>query len=163
MRLLRSALLICVFFSLTLGQAVYAEPAGAASESQFADVDAFRAGAQRIFSPSILDDVGFDNGHGEIVFQAPKVLPDYFETGDKVNKIFALESARLFRDMPTLDSLDMTIPGDGVVRSISLERGAVEDYYGVDFKQLTDKRRWQSFAADNDSKGKRQAFVDRFR
>ncbi|OLO05093.1 hypothetical protein [Salinicola socius] len=161
MRLLKFAGLICAFFALSLGQTVYVEPA--AAESQFAQVDSFRAGVQRIFSPSILEDVDFKNGHGEIVFHAPKVLPDYFEAGDKVNKIFALESARLFRDMPTLKSLDMAILVEGEARAISLERGAVEDYYSVDFTQLSDKRRWQSFVADNDSNEMRQAFVDNFR
>ncbi|MCP4352610.1 MAG: hypothetical protein GY795_44705, partial [Desulfobacterales bacterium] len=50
----------------------------------------------------------FDKGKGEILFN---LKDDYFGTGDKVNKIHAVESARLFRNIPELESLPKSLSG----------------------------------------------------
>ena len=74
--------------------------------------DDFETQAKRLFSSSILESVKMHDGNGEIIFKDPPNMASYFRTGDKINKIFAIESARLFRDVPDLNSLTMTIPYD---------------------------------------------------
>lgn len=151
---LGSRFLLVLFLAFSF-QAFAANPAS--------ETTSFQEGVERIFSPSILDSVAFDDGHGDIVFKSPKVLPDYFETGDKANKIFAIDSCRLFRDMPYVSSLSLKLPVEDGPTSMTLNRLDVEDYYGIDFSEMHgDMDAWRSFSADFNNKTSRESFVESF-
>jgi len=124
----------------------------------------FEAKAKRNFSASILDSVQMDNGKGEIVFKDNQKMPSYFRTGDKINKIFAIESARLFRDVADLQALTMTIPLQEKTHFMSISREAINKFYGLDFAAMKgNPDAWRSeFIRKYDSKKSRAAFAAEF-
>ncbi|WP_110972853.1 hypothetical protein [Pseudomonas huaxiensis] len=120
--------------------------------------------AERIFSPSVIESLHESGASGEIAFKIPERMPDYFESGDKANKVFAIESARLFRDVPSLSRLTLRIPNDGTVRVLDISRSDIEKHYGVDLAAMNgDPAAWrETFIQQHDTKGSRADFVKRF-
>ena len=100
--------------------------AGGAWASEFLDK------TERIFSPSVIESVSELGGIGKISFKIPERMPDYFESGDKANKVFAIESVRLFRDVPSLKRLTLKIPKTEGTQVLDISRADIEKYYGVD-------------------------------
>jgi len=96
----------------------------------------FETQAKRIFSSSILESIKINNGNGEILFKDPPDMPSYFRTGDKINKVFAIESARLFRDVLGLESLKMTIPLKEETHVMSISRKDIDKFYGLNFSEM---------------------------
>lgn len=131
---------------------------GVWASSEFSDQ------ANRIFSPSVIESVNESDSVGEISFKVPERMPDYFESGDKGNKVLAIESGRLFRDVPSLKRLKLKIPNDGAIRVLDISRSDIEQYYGVDFGAMNgDPNAWRTdFIQRYDTKQSRAEFVKRF-
>lgn len=116
--------------------------------------------AQRYFSSAVTAEVAQDNGVGRIVF---KKNPDYFETGDKISKIMAIESARLFREVPGLTALQFSIPASDGTHEMSVTRQQLEDFYGGPMSRFADLDAWRNqFLPQYDTKESRAAFVQKF-
>lgn len=132
--------------------------AGGAWASDFQDK------AERIFSTSIIESVSESGSNGKISLKIPERMPDYFESGDKANKVFAIESARLFRDVPGLNRLTLQIPKAEGAQVLDISRADIEKYYGVDLAAMNgDPAAWrETFIQQHDTKGSRADFVKRF-
>ncbi|MGE0086532.1 MAG: hypothetical protein AB7S75_19160 [Desulfococcaceae bacterium] len=124
--------------------------------------DDFKESAEKCFSVSILKSVKFKNGKGTILFNASDA--EYFTTGDKINKIFAIESARLFRDVDDLTVLEMTIPLKEGTRKMSIMREQIEVFYKVKFAPMKgDLNAWRmQFLKPYDNKQARADFCKKF-
>lgn len=124
----------------------------------------FRDKAERIFSPSVIESLSESGEIGKISFKIPERMPDYFESGDKTNKVFAIESARLFRDVPNLKRLTLEIPNAEGVQVLNVSRADIEKYYGVDLAAMNgNPAAWrEGFIQQHDTKGSRADFVKRF-
>ncbi|MBZ9576744.1 hypothetical protein [Modicisalibacter sp. MOD 31.J] len=168
MKPIPKALVVFAFLALSGASIVYAQSGDDVSTgletAKALTAESFKSAAESVFSPSILESVEYDTGQGSITFQAPKVLPDYFESGDKVNKIIAIDSARLFRHLPSLESLSLRIPVGGDDVQATLPRQAVEEFYGVRFSELhNDMNAWrEDFSSKYDNKASRKKFVEEF-
>ncbi|MBY0597352.1 hypothetical protein [Bacillus bingmayongensis] len=66
-----------------------------------------------------------------------KTYEDYFETGDKINKILTQESARLLRQFSFLDNVSISIPYKGLVYEIELNRDKLNAYLGYKIEDLS--------------------------
>ena len=132
--------------------------AGGAWASEFLDK------TERIFSPSVIESVSELGGIGKISFKIPERMPDYFESGDKANKVFAIESVRLFRDVPSLKRLTLKIPKTEGTQVLDISRADIEKYYGVDLSVRSgDPAAWrEGFIHQRDTKDSRADFVKRF-
>lgn len=119
---------------------------------------------ERIFSPSVIGSVKESGSAGEVTFKVPERMPSYFEDGDKANKILAIDSARLFRELPGLDRLALNVPKAGKVQKIDVSRTEVEKYYKVSFTAMSsDLNLWRNeFIQTYDNKASRAQFVDHF-
>ncbi len=129
------------------------------------------------FSQSIVKSMSFKNGKLVIVLKDPDKSSKYFTTGDKINKIFAIEPARFFYKIPSLDVVDMTIVLPSKKYKLVITRAQLESYYNIKmanireywdeegaFKNLLkvgDKWRNQ-FIRKYDSKSQRAKFVRKF-
>ncbi|TKA07949.1 hypothetical protein FA950_06560 [Bacillus thuringiensis] len=65
-----------------------------------------------------------------------KSYEEYFETGDKINKILTQESARLLRQFSFLDNVSISIPYKGLVHEIELNRDKFNAYLGYKIEAL---------------------------
>lgn len=124
----------------------------------------FKDKVERIFSSSVVESISESGSSGEVTFRTPERMPDYFETGDKVNKVFAIESARVFRDVTSLERLTFRVPADGKRYTMSISRDDIEQHYGVDFAEMNgDLDAWRTeFTQDYDNKQSRAEFVEKF-
>lgn len=124
----------------------------------------FTEKVERIFSPSVIGALKEEGTTGEVTFQAPGRMPDYFDTGDKANKIFAIEAARVFRDVPTLEHLTLNVPKAGSVQTLDISRSDLEQFYEISFSAMSnDPDIWRSqFIQRYDNKESRAKFVGRF-
>lgn len=124
----------------------------------------FRDKAERIFSPSVIESVKESAAAGTIAFKVPERMPDYFETGDKANKVFAIESARLFRDDPSLRRLILQVPHGGALKVLNISRADIQRYYGVDFGAMNGNPNvWrEEFIQRYDTSESRADFVKHF-
>jgi hypothetical protein len=100
----------------------------------------------------------------QIAFKIPAGEPDYFTSGDKANKVFAIESARLFRDLPSLQRLIFAIPNNGVLWVLDISRSDIESYYELRFSAMSgDPSVWRSqFLRNYDTEQSRADFVKFF-
>lgn len=146
------------FVGKLIASAVLIMAAGGAWASEFQDK------AERIFSPSIIESVSESGANGKISFKIPERMPDYFVSADKTNKVFAIESARLFRDVPSLKRLTLKIPNDGIVQVLDISRADIQKYYGLDFAAMNgDLNTWhEEFIQRFDTKELRADFVRNF-
>lgn len=119
---------------------------------------------ERMFSPAVLQSIKDSGSSGEVTFKAPERIPDYFDTGDKANKIFAIESARIFRDVEGLERLKLKAPKDGEMYILDISRTEIERHYGVKLADMrTDPNLWRSnFIPNHDNNKSRAVFFEKF-
>ncbi|MCP4339838.1 MAG: hypothetical protein GY799_13345 [Desulfobulbaceae bacterium] len=115
----------------------------------------------KFFPKSVLKSSAFDKGTGIIIFRQNT---EYFGTGDKINKIHAIESARLFRDVSELKALRMTIPLSDKTYVLNINRQTIQRYYNINFGSLKgDLEAWRTkFIQQYDSKRLRARFAAKF-
>ncbi|MNM99596.1 hypothetical protein D3C81_1121610 [compost metagenome] len=130
---------------------------GSACASEFSDK------AERVFpSASSIIESGTT---GTVVLKVPERFPTYYETGDKANKVFAIDSVRIFRDVPVLKRLIVTVPREGKrSQTLDVTRAEVEQYYQIDLSELAPhSTNWrEGFIQQYDNKQARAEFVERF-
>lgn len=131
--------------------------------SVYAD-DAVDQTIGRTFDSSIIQSAELKANKITIKLKTPDVMTNYFTTGDKANKVFAIDSCRLLRNNPDLKHISIWLPMPDGMRVMSVSRKEIEDYYGVDFAAMKDNMDlWrESFVLVYDNKESRQRFVDRF-
>lgn len=61
---------------------------------------------------------------------------EYFGTDDQISKILVAENPRLLRKFPDLVSSTMTIPYDGKIHTMTLQRKALNEYVGFPIESL---------------------------
>lgn len=124
----------------------------------------FKDKAERIFAGAVVESIKESGASGEVIFRVPERGPDYFESGDKVNKVFAIESARMFRDVKGLERLTFRVPADGQKYAMNISRADIEKHYGVDFAAMNgDLDAWRTtFIQKYDNKQSRAEFVEKF-
>lgn len=126
-----------------------------------AKADNFSDAVYRNFSEQLIQSVDYSNNTGSIVFNQKD---EYFTTGDKINKIFAIESVRLFRDVPELVILKITIPTHDKKYNLSVSDELLNSFYNININDLRQNpQNWKSYFLDNnDTKDKRRAFSLKF-
>lgn len=121
----------------------------------------FRGTVSDFFVSSLIQRVEFKNGTGEIVFTKNN---GYFGTGDRANIVFAIDSARLFRDVIELEQLKLTIPVFTEIHTLDIRRRTIEKHYNTDLSRLkNDLTTWKTqFLKKHDTKQSRAAFANKF-
>ncbi|MER2119188.1 MAG: hypothetical protein ABS935_02915 [Solibacillus sp.] len=66
----------------------------------------------------------------------------YFETSDTIDRILVTESVRLLRKTPELSGVKVTLPYEGKVYSIDLNRDSLTEYLGFDVGELAENKDW---------------------
>lgn len=119
----------------------------------------FNSRAALAFS-TLQDTNGSSDGIG-VVNLKPRT-DDYYTSGDKINKIMAVESARLFRSVAGLKELKINLPSEGKSYTLDLTQQQAQDHYGLDFSNMS-LDQWQSdFLPKFDSKEARASFAQKF-
>lgn len=118
--------------------------------------------AERVFSS--IDSVSESGTTGKVSLKVPERAPTYYETGDKANKIFAIDTIRVFRDVPKVERLIVTVPRDGKSQTLDVTRSQVEQYYKISLSDLAaNPSNWrESFIEPYDNKESRAGFVEKF-
>ncbi|MNZ53355.1 hypothetical protein D3C78_712300 [compost metagenome] len=129
---------------------------GNACASEFSDK------AERAFSS--IDSVSETGSTGKVSLKVPERSPTFYESGDKANKVFAIDSVRVFRDVPKLERLVVTIPREDKVQTLDVTRAQIEQYYGISLTDLAaNPSSWrESFIQSHDNKQSRADFVKKF-
>jgi hypothetical protein len=127
----------------------------------FAQDNNFKEVVQRIFSSNVIDSISYNNGKGIIIF---KQNDDYFGTGDKINKIFAIESVRIFRDDQDIHALQMVIPISKKIYMMNVNKTDIELFYNINITDLSNNpETWRiNFINKYDNKNIRKMFVAKF-
>ena len=96
------------------------------------------------------------------------IFATYYNTGDKRNKLLAIESIRWMVKMPGIDKVDLTIDADGRVSHVVIPRDEIETYLGTNLSSYSDGEgsindKWRiEFGRTHDSKKGRLAIVQKF-
>lgn len=98
------------------------------------------------------------------MLKIPDRSPDYYESGDKANKVLAIESVRIFREVPDLDRLTVTVPRDGKAQTLDVTRAQIEQYYKINLSELAgNPSAWrEDFIQQYDNENSRAEFVKTF-
>jgi hypothetical protein len=126
------------------------------------DSSRFEKTVRKNFSSGIIREVKTKGGLGAIIFKEPAGDASYFSTGDRVNRIFAIESMRLFRDVPDLDALQMVIEYRKMEQQLEVTRAEAEEFYKMKFTGMSDDDWKKRFVEKYDTEGNRQFFVKTF-
>ncbi|WP_153013751.1 hypothetical protein [Deinococcus grandis] len=113
--------------------------------------------ARQYFNRGIIYSISApEQGKGIIDFRNN---PEYLGTGDKVNKVMAIESARLFREIKELNDLSLTIPSAGKTYRLQVTRKQMDSHYGTKLADLS-METWRNFFLERyDTKQARAEFV----
>lgn len=101
--------------------------------------------------------------------ESDPIFATYYSSGDKRNKILAIESIRWLVKLPGIDKVDLTITADGETSNIVMPRSEVESYVGASLASYSDGEgsindKWRNeFLPVHDTKSGRMAIVERFR
>lgn len=124
------------------------------------------------YSSSILEEYSIVDGKLTIVLKEPNTHSDYFESGDKLNKLFAIETMRLFYKIPDITAIEMTTNIAMGNYHLNVSKDQIQEFYGIridslrefqDTGQLMIGDRWRNdFLSRFDSKNKRAEFAQRF-
>lgn len=119
---------------------------------------------ERVFSPSVIKSAEESGSTGRVEFKKPDRQPDYFENGDKANKVFAIDAVRVFRDLPTIQRLIFKVPRAGSIQTLDVTRSQVEQHYEISLSDLaTNPSNWrEGFIQPFDNKKSRADFAERF-
>lgn len=123
---------------------------------------AFTDRVERVFSSTIIASVKESGPAGEVTFKVPERTANYFVTGDKLNKVFAIDSARIFRDVEDLERLTFHIPAHGKTHSMRVTRAEIEKHYGLSFRGMSMDAWRNEFIQVFDNKPSRAKFAERF-
>lgn len=124
----------------------------------------FEREVKKVFAATIIERVQYNASNKKIGYILFKPRPEYFGTGDKVNKIMAIESARLFRNIVEMQGLGLIIPLSGKEYRLAIPRSRIEQWYRLDFAAMHgDPDAWRSnFIQKYDSKKQRAKFAAKF-
>jgi len=127
---------------------------------QPAQTASFAEVADRYFPTSVTGNISESAGIGKVTFVQNA---DYFETRDKINKVMAIESARLFREVASLNQLQMTIPATDGTHSLDITRQQLEEFYGGPMSRFANLDAWRSqFLSHYDNEESRASFASKF-
>ncbi|MCR8928843.1 helix-turn-helix domain-containing protein [Priestia megaterium] len=89
---------------------------------------------------------------------------EYFWTGDKINKILAIEPARILNKFPETDEVEIVLPFNGKVNKVSVKRESLNQYLGYKIEDLSFKdQTWhENFLKDTSSKVQRAKLIKEF-
>lgn len=118
----------------------------------------FDAEMKKVFSSSILQNAQMQGSVAVASVTNPPSDPTYLSTGDKTNKLFAIETVRIFKDLPGLNTMTLTVRDGDATKMLMAWRDSIDAYYGIKSASMD----WSAFTADHDNEQSRQAFVDRF-
>jgi hypothetical protein len=141
-----------------VGALLVALSIGNACASEFSDK------VERVFSPSVFESAHESGSTGTVDFKVPDRHPDYFETGDKANKVFAIDSVRIFRDLPKLNRLIFKVQREGFIQTLDVTRSQVEQHYELSLSDLAaNPSNWrEDFIQPFDNRKSRADFAERF-
>jgi hypothetical protein len=131
----------------------------------------FESVTYRSFSPSIVEEIIVKGNKGIIIFKKNSEIKaktgiDYF-SADKVASVYAIESARLFRDLPEMTALRMAISAplsDGAFTIMDISRKEIESFYGITLSKLKgDLSAWRKkFIQVYDNKQSKLKFLSEY-
>lgn len=88
----------------------------------------------------------------------------YFWSGDHINKILTIESARILNKFPETDEVEINIPFNEKLNKVIVKREELNNYLGYRIENLNlQDRTWHNkFLKDTASKSQREAFLKVF-
>lgn len=89
---------------------------------------------------------------------------EYFWTGDKINKILAIEPARILNKFPETDEVEIVLPFNDKINKVSVKRKHLNQYLGYKIEHLSFKKQtWhEKFLKDVSSKAQRAKLIKQF-
>lgn len=88
----------------------------------------------------------------------------YFWTGDKINKILAIEPARILNKFPECDEVEINLPFNDKMNRVRIKRDLLNKYLGYKIEDLRlENRTWHDyFLNDTSTKINRLSLVKEF-
>ncbi|WP_322552773.1 hypothetical protein [Priestia megaterium] len=89
---------------------------------------------------------------------------EYFWSGDKINKILAIEPARILNKFPETDEVEIVLPFNDKVNKVRVQKESLNQYLGYKIENLSFKdHTWhEKFLKDTSSKAKRAKLIKEF-
>ena len=125
------------------------------------DSTLFEKTVGKVFAGNIVKEVRTKGSLGAIVFTEPGGDKTYYATDDRINRIFAIESMKLFRDIPDLGALQMIIQYNRIEQQVEVTRAEAEKFYKVTFAGMSEAD-WQQFVEKQDNPDSRKSFTKAF-
>ncbi|WP_242298178.1 hypothetical protein [Bacillus cereus group sp. BfR-BA-01382] len=70
---------------------------------------------------------------------------EYWSTGDKIDKLFVIETTRLFKKNPALENLEVILPFEGKTYEASINKKELEKVLKVKMDTLNESTNWKEF------------------
>ncbi|MFJ8528672.1 hypothetical protein [Bacillus sp. NPDC094106] len=70
---------------------------------------------------------------------------EYWKTGDRIDKLFVIETTRLFKKNPVLQNLEVILPFEGKTYEASINKNELEKFLKVKMDTLNEKTNWKEF------------------
>lgn len=70
---------------------------------------------------------------------------EYWSTGDKIDKLFVIETTRLFKKNPVLENLEVILPFEGKTYEASINKKELEKVLKVKMDTLNESTNWKEF------------------
>lgn len=107
-----------------------------------------------------IHDVRLDGGTLTVELRDDLDFDDYWNSGDKVNKILSIEVARWFVKLPNINVIDATVDmGNGDVTRVVASREDAEDFYDMPLNDEATGIRWNDLLEAFDTSSHRERFV----
>lgn len=117
------------------------------------------AAVRAMVPSSLIKSVKLSKDKATVILKENPDFPDYFTSGDKMNKIFAIGSVRMFRDLPGLQELHLEIPDGGKTRTLHITRNDLIKHYGADPATFTGDAWRNDFLRNYDNESSRVDFA----
>lgn len=124
------------------------------------------------FSNSILQDYSLDGSKLTIELREPQGIGDYYESGDKLNKLLAIEPIRMFYKIPNITEVEIIANLNMGSFHLVVTKSQAESFYSIDIDgmreyfdtgQLMPGDKWRTqFIQRFDEPSTRARFVQRF-
>lgn len=119
-------------------------------------------------SSAFIDQISLDDTKLSVELKGNASYPDYYSSGDKRNKLLAIEPIRWMVKLPGLEKVRLTIKADGRTSRVVMSRREVEDFVGSSLNSFSDgagsiNDTWRTdFLTKYDNKESREQIVQQF-
>lgn len=133
------------------------QPYKVTTDSYLSFEESFAQSVDRHFPSGIIEKAFVDQDMGVVKFET---ADSYFESKDKISRIFSVDMVNIFRDVDELQKINVKIPFKGKAYVLNVNREVVESHFG-EIRTSSDSE-WSRRIKEFDNIMARKIFFNRY-